>query len=171
MSKKITLKHALPNGEIATRQTARNYTHVLVGTLNVERALASAYAAIDDIPRLAEKRRAEAQKSEKIYRGLLAAGKGNKARNWNGFIVEVDDFYIKCATDALEKTVDETVAEFVKVITNERVAKIENLKAITEPRPEVFSWHGRADLAEKAAGQRHYRNYDFVVEAINHGTR
>ena len=166
---KQTLKHAVGN-EIATRQTARNYTHVLVGTLNKERALANLARKFAGIQKDADEYRADLEKSHANYRAMLATPKGQMCKNWNGWLVKMDDFYHEQSQKGLNDygTVEEQVAEYIERRQNDIEADRKKYES-SECLPQVFSWHSRYDLAEKAAGTSRYKNFDFKVEAINNG--
>lgn len=168
---KAKLSHLLPNGTIATRTTARNYTHVLIGTLNVNRAIDNLLANFNKLPQRVETFRKDLEKSHANYREMLATPIGQKCKNWNGYLVVMDEFYHEQSRKSLNDygTIEEQVAEYAERNTNEHTERLSELRNIDNPQPEVFSWHSRSDLAEKASGQNHYRNFDFRVEAINHG--
>lgn len=168
MTTKTTLRHTTSNGETFTRTTARNYTHVLVGTLNIERARAENDARLQKLPKAVEEKRRELEKTHECYRRLLDTGIGGRTKNWNGFVVEVDQFHIDCATRGLNDygTINEQVDALI-VETTEAWQKRKEFLDTAEPAPSVFSWHSSRELASKAAAASHYSIYDFTVEEIN----
>ena len=73
MAKKITLKHALPCGEIATRTTAREYSHVVI----LRDDLVAVRASRDVISKVD-------LDNFRFYSSLVAAGAGNHYRHNSG---------------------------------------------------------------------------------------
>jgi hypothetical protein len=178
MSKKVTLKHAQPNGEIVTRQTARAYSHVLLRKVNVAARLAEIEgrraASLEDTEK-------SARKYYKQYLAEVAAGVGGQIPYWPG-----QGGYRKLADGSLAThTLDQwqydnaaqKLAEFPSIesyvahnraVTEAEIARnLEQVRGWSEEW-EVISWHGRADLAKPSyvgAGDT------FMVEAVNNGSR
>lgn len=172
MSKKITLKHALPNGEIATRTTLRPYTHVKISVLNVERALTNAYASLEEIPQRVEQYRTRLERDHRIYQAMIDGGVGSRVRNWNNYVITVDARMIDHAREMLaEFPIENTVTDYRNTLMDDAESRIMKLKSIRQEdvEPVVISWHGSRINAEKAT--EYSRNSDYYIEEINHGVR
>lgn len=170
--KNPTLKHRLASGEVATRTTAHAYTHVLVATRNQARALNNLAAREAAIPKLVAKFRRDLEKSHTCYAAMLATPMGERAVNWNGYAVTINEFHHNAARAGLcdYGTIDEQVAAYQA----EQEKNIRDVRAVLEstpPTPKVISWHSSAALAMKAGNVSHLDNYDCVVEEINNGER
>lgn len=176
MSKKITMKHALGTGKVATRQTARAYTHVVIARWTPEAALLL----------LATERKSQAQIVREATRDwnhaqqIIRAGVGGRAffhPNQGGAYLnrsgipqyEVQDFDVRLAQEYHGGTLEQDVAKAIadeqdwceKVAANYKSRSTEQF---------VYSWHGSQRLAEKAAAS-YSRSYATTVEQINDGVR
>jgi hypothetical protein len=147
MSTKTTLKHQTKTGEIKTRKTEREYTHVVVRRITVEETGRIRAGAIRSIERIEENRAyAKAHADEATeHRGILYVRRGYE-------LFRLDD------------------AHYDKWIAKEQ-KRLAEAEALCET-DTVVSWHGSAMLAAKAAdkiiasGER-----GVYVEAINGGER
>ena len=138
---KQTLKHALPNGEVATRTTARAYTHVLLSKVDNAAAIAAYQAGKPE-------RLAYALKSARADH----ADEVEHAKEWNAKRGGTLDGYLAYATAEFEANEANHVAYL----------------AARSEEWQVVSWHSRASLAKpkyEGAGD------SFRVEAINGGIR
>lgn len=166
---KQTLKHSI-NGNVVTRTTARNYTHVLVVTLNADKSLADNARFEAQIPQQIEKERKRLEVQHARYRNMIKAGLGAKARNWNGYVVTISQWDLDRAHRGLNDygTIDEQIAK-EEARLRELAESFRKEVAGKTFEPEVVSWHSSADLAWKASNDRRFRNYDCTVEEINGG--
>ena len=178
MSKKPTLKHMQENGTLATRTTARAYTHVLLRKVNNAIAAAamefSRQSTVDEAIASAKREHkfdvlwSRAQIGEQApYRpgqgGYKKFADGSYATftMWDGFK--------KLADEAVAKhpTVESAVAAAIERTNAYITQRITEINARREEWV-VISWHSRAALAKPdyiGAGDT------FKVEAINGGTR
>lgn len=163
MAKKTTLKHELPCGTIATRTTARAYTHVVM----VRQDIAAERARLDVL------RIEEAMRGFAYFSDLVKLGVGGRYRFDNGH-------YSQPLTQA---QVDEAVAgiagcvsaqDYAEKCRAERLAKHDATYGDAEVSDwYVLSWSSRADLAEKEAARcrSHWYYREAVAQAINNGVR
>lgn len=176
---KQTLKHEV-NGEIFTRTTARNYTHVCVARVDKGRTLASAKA---ELARVTSQSHRDAVTKEQTYKFkyrkyLLTKKVGEKAfydRNQGGFYLnrtgehmEVRQYMLDLAAEYLGESIEANVENEL----NECRARAETwISHVEKSQPvwEVYSWHGSATLARKAADALYNQNREVRVEAINNG--
>lgn len=174
MAKKITLKHMQENGKLATRQTARAYTHVLL----LKQNNATRAAALESGRAV---RVAKAIKTARIYFEQctveIAAGVGGQVPYWpgqggcdgSGRTHEQPEWQYKLACTAMEERKDLT--GYVQHAIKNCNADVDADIAACNRRSEdwiVVSWHTRADLAKP---QYQVEGDLFKVEAINNGVR
>lgn len=179
MSKKTTLKHMQPNGEIATRQTARAYTHVLLCKQSRAALIAAHDAARDgELARVAK----DIAHTFKRYKEALATEVGAPYaydRNQGGYRKFADgslatyplpDYMHKLANEFFAKYGDK-LEDVVAFHVAEAVARLDRERGRLAERSEewsVISWHGSAKNAKPA----YVAPGDlFQVEAINNGVR
>ncbi len=171
---KPTLKHMQPNGVIATRQTARSYTHVLLCRRDSAARIAEleSHRASNIVDAA---KRATRQHAEWLVE--KATGIGGQVPYWpgqggygKGRTHEQPDYQYNSACEYLAKypTAEAYVAQCIKD-TNEHTDQIITDVRNASPDWHVISWHSRADLAKPSytvvAGDH------FTVEAINNGVR
>lgn len=152
MAKQIKLKHHLPDGEIATRTTAREYTHVVVARVDVNQ------------------RRADALKLQDVDRGnfdyygrCVATGR-HGTRTISAIEIEGYKAILAANRDA------EAYAESCAQRRVESINKEYGDAAVGHWF--VCAWCSRQDLAEKEARRVvKYAYADIAVEPINHGAR
>lgn len=156
---KQTLKHRLPCGAIATRKTARNYSHVVIcrEDLTARRAALAIVQQVD-------------ARNFDFYRKIAETGVGNCYRHGNGLMsqpVTQADYDKYSALIATHKTAQ----AFAEHCAAERVAHHDAKHGDAAEGPwYVEGWCGRADLAEKLAAKTRQRTVkDVRIEAINHG--
>ena len=161
---KRKLKHALPTGKIATRQTDRDYRFVWIARLNVE----------NEVSRIEATRSKEISHDLKVWKKdriwakeAQEVGLDGTFTNWNGCKMLVSQHHLDHAAITLERTV-----ESITVEANEKVDKeIERVQRRTEETEWfVGGWSARHDSAMKAAftaASNH--SYEIKVEEINHG--
>lgn len=178
-SKKPTLKHMQPNGEIATRQSARAYTHVLMRKINRAARIAAVEASRASRLADAEKyaRRAFKQNAVEIATGIGGQvpywpGQGGYRKFADGTFAthEQPDYQFKSAVEYMQKhggTVEGYIADAIADTERAIAREIEGIATYSEEW-YVMSWHSRANLAKPdyiGAGDM------FQVEAINGGVR
>lgn len=147
MSTKTTLSHQTKTGNIETRKTEREYTHVVVRRVTVDETGRSRAGAIRSIETIEENR-------------AYAKAHADEATEWSGVLYVQRGHELFRLDDA---HYDKWVAKEQK-----RLAKIE---ALCE-QDVVVSWHGSAMLAAKAADKIIARGDRGVyVEAVNGGER
>ncbi|WP_405124311.1 hypothetical protein [Pseudomonas alloputida] len=163
MAKKITLKHALPCGEIATRTTAREYSHVVI----VREDLVALRASRDVISKVD-------LDNFRFYSSLVAAGAGNHYLHNSGSLsaypVTQADF--DKAQAAIGGHAD--AQAYADACRLARLAKHDELWGDATRGPwGIVGWCGRLDLATKLAAQQRGYNCrtDVQVEAVNNGER
>lgn len=155
---KQTLKHRLPCGAIATRKTARNYSHVVI----CREDLTARRAALAIV-------RSE-ESNFNFYRKIAETGVGNCYRHGNGLMsspitqADHDKYSALIATH-------KTAQAFAEHCAAERVAQHDAKHGDAAVGPwYIAGWCGRADLAEKlAATTRQGLVKDVRIEAVNHG--
>lgn len=159
--RKITLKHRLPDGTVASRWTARAYSHVVI--------------ARHDLVKI----RAEAGRLSKVdcsnfayYQKQIAAGVGGTYSLGNDLMsspLSQADY-----DRAVERVAGcETAEQYAEKCRDERLAA-HDARYGTASAGEWFveGWCGRADLAEKLASRCRASNWcrrDVQVQAINDG--
>ena len=152
MTKQTKLQHQLPDGGIATRTTARTYTHVVIARTDVNRRRTDALKLQDVDRRNFEfyarcvatgRHGAHAVSAADIatYKAILAA------------TPDAESYAASCAQRRLEKVNQEYgAADYSDWF--------------------VCAWCGREDLADKEARRVvKYAYSDIRVEPINHGVR
>jgi hypothetical protein len=179
MTKKTTLKHMQPDGEIVTRTTARAYTCVLLRKYNVAALLAAHDAKETDDVAASAKRAREDFKHNQLCISTPVGGPIPYEKNQGGYKRYADgtlathpmpDYYVELARKSLARdgdTLEAFVASRVQATLTERAGYRAQLAAYTEEW-HVISWHGSARSAKPQftrAGDQ-YR-----VEPINNGTR
>lgn len=178
MSKKITLKHAL-NGDVATRTTARAYTHVVIASRNPEKVLAKAKAdfnekALAKVIETAEYDYKYAANLAKVPVGekfFYHRQQGGAYMNRTGKHMEVQQYqhdinneYILCYATK-DEYVNAKVAEFIEQ-KNAAIAAADKV----DTSEFVASWHGSRANAEKAGSSQWKTSCcDYRVEEINNG--
>lgn len=150
-AKKTTLRHMLPDGSIATRSTAREYTCVLMGRRNFK---ATREAIMSDS--FAKAR----QKDFNFYSSIIEAGVGKRIP---GLDCALTARYVELAEKALEG-----VSDLEQYIEKSR-------KTALSPLPEgdlgplvVLSWSATLQSATKLISD-HPAFTDFKIEPINGG--
>lgn len=159
-TKKNTLKHRLPDGTVATRSTARAYSHVVIARHDLvkRRAKAGRLSEVD-------------YSNFAFYQKEIATGVGGTYSHANGLmsrpLSQADYDY------AVERVAGcETAQQYAEKCRDERLAG-HDARYGTAGAGEWFveGWCGRADLAEKLASK--CRGYeclrDVQVQAINGG--
>lgn len=179
MTKKTTLKHMQENGTMATRQTARAYTHVLLCKVNNALNIAAIEASRETRIAHAVKRAKEEFKDNTDDIAAGAGGMIRYKRGQGGYQRFADGSF---ATYTQEQwhfdhavkwhaTYGTTLEGYISHFTQQETAQIEREIESASKRDEswhVISWHSRADLAKPSyigAGDL------FKVEAINGGVR
>jgi hypothetical protein len=179
MAKKITLKHAQPNGEIVTRQTARAYTCVLLRKFNVAALLAAHDAAEADSLNEAAK---DARTWFRHFQLCLQTKVGDPIpfqRNQGGFRRFADgtlathpmpDFYVKHARESMAQHGDTEVAYVASHVAERLAQRAATRASLAKYTQEwhVISWHGSARTAKPAYIQP---GDQYQVEEINNGVR
>lgn len=169
MSKK-TLKHSI-DGEVFTRTTARDYTHVLVGRVNKAAVVADNDAYEARLPDLIAEACASHAKAIKVAKAIIKPENfGKFYRNHNGYKIQIDEREVEKAHSDLEWFAEEDrdlnqANIYAQSLADRRAKEAE----INEDEWFVISWHSRPDLAEKAAAQSINSHFDTRVEAINGG--
>lgn len=161
MAKKITLKHALPCGTVATRTTARTYSHVVI----LRDDLVAVRAGKDCIRKYDLEHFAYCQ-------ALLAAGVGNCHRHSCGTM----STYPVAQAD-FDKAAAETegFADAQAYAEARRIARLARHDAehgdATRGPWGIVGWCGREDLARKLAAQQqgYACRTDVLVQAVNNG--
>lgn len=164
MSKKVTLKHQLPNGTVGTRTTARDYRYVILATRDYE---------ADRIDAKAQSRKPYI-KNYHYYRAVLEAGVGGLYKLSDGRVGEfpVDERQFRNARDQVEGHTASTYAEHE---IERQLMDIERRSGgADESEAFIESWTSRLDLAIKAvaAAEKRGARYKHVwFEEINNGER
>lgn len=165
---KATLKHRIEGTDtIATRSTARAYTHVLVGRVNQARAAAETDAQEARIPARLAAHRKQLATYRAIYNTILATPVGGQYRNWNGYVVTCTESDKQLAEQRLAED-DNAYAEDYEQQLRDDVARAREKNA-HERSWVVYSWHGSFDAADKASRVSRYDSVDFRIEEINGG--
>lgn len=161
MAKKITLKHALPCGEIATRTTAREYSHVVI--------------LRDDLVAVRASRDVIFQSdldNFRFYSSQVAAGAGNhylhSCGSRSAYPVTQDDFD-KAQAEIGGHADAQAYADACRLA---RLAKHDELWGDATRGPwAIVGWCGRLDLATKLAAQQqgYACRTDVQVQAVNNG--
>jgi hypothetical protein len=176
MAKKPTLKHLLDNGTVATRQSARPYTHVVVAQHNIEREVARILSY--DTAEAKARRERDARESYAHAVQVMQAGVGGRAdyvRGQGGYGMRegfaVDKWHVDHETEWFHKR-GGSLENFIKY-EHEGFAESQasSIKRARERGSEwfVLSWHHSRALADKAAAAAEL--YNTRVEAVNNGVR
>ena len=174
---KTTFKHAAPSGKVYKRQSAHEYTHVVLAKENIERQVAAIQAWDTDQAR--KERERDAREAYAHAMQVIRAGVGGRAdyvRGQGGYGrpegFQVDQWHVDHETEWLAKR-GGSEAAFIEHWHREFRQHFEaSLKSAREQSTEwfVLSWHHSAPLAMKAANTA-CRIRDTKVEAINGGAR
>lgn len=159
MAKKITLKHALPCGTIATRTTAREYSHVVI----LRTDLVAARAELD---RISDNVLANFAYDQKI----VGIGAGGQVRASNGRFYPVTQDNVDRALASMRGFTD--AQAFAEARRQERLAEFDAEHGDATRGPwAIVGWCGREDLARKLANQQqgYACRTDVQVQAINNG--
>jgi hypothetical protein len=159
MAKKITLKHALPCGAIATRTTAREYSHVVI----LRTDLVAARAQLDCISQTVLDNFAYSQK-------IVGIGAGGLIRASNGRSYPVTQKDVDSALASMRGFTD--AQAFAEAHRAERLAKFDAEHGDATRGPwMIVGWCGRLDLATKLAAQQqgYACRTDVQVQAVNNG--
>jgi len=179
MSKKTTLKHAQPDGTIATRQTARKYTHVLLRKHNAAAHIAALEATRDARILQAERDAQEsfADHTTQIKAGVggqvpYTRGQGGYGRNADGTprTYTQEQWKFDHAVE-YHKIYGTTIKGYLEYFRTSAMRQLDEHIAEVRGWPQqwqVVSWHSRADLAKP---QHECPGDAFRVEAINNGVR
>lgn len=164
MAKKTKLSATLPNGELATRTTARDYQYVIAGYIPVGRRIAKLRSDAEGQTRQAEKYERQAQIVED--EGYHTDGKTfvpeasvpklsgyREGSNYNRtMIVHHPDKLREWAKNGRDRAA-------------QMLAQAEELQGQDDPKEwEACAWSSRIDLAEKASA--HWQKYDFITEIV-----
>lgn len=177
MAKQI-LKHRIGD-EVATRQTARDYTHVVLARRNPDMVRAKAENGYNE--EALAKKIADAEYHWKYESNLrkvpvgekfyYSRGQGGYYKNKTGKHMEVQQYMHDIADEytlchgSLENYVGHKTKEFFDR-KNAAIASADTCNT----NWKVVSWHGRQDLAEKAASSQWKTSCcDTRIEEINNG--
>ena len=175
---KQTLKHKVGEN-VATRQTARNYTHVVLARRNPD--MVRAKAENDYNQQALDKTIADAEYKWKYNSNLrkvpvgemfyFSRSQGGYYLNKTGKHMEVQQYMHDIADEytlchgSLENYVDHNITEFFNH-KKEALAAADNCNDSWR----VVSWHGSRALAEKAASSQWKTSCcDTRIEEINNG--
>lgn len=167
MAKKPVLKHAQPNGDIATRQTNRPYTHVLLQLHNGPALIAAAIAALPSNLKSAKR---EAQDFHDHHSNMVNRGVGGMYpahKDFPYWRITQDNFNESESWLKTYPTAGDYITKRVDDVQTAHAHRVDGLRLGTFDW-EVISWHSRAELARPdyiAPGA------SFRVEAINGGAR
>ena len=152
MAKQIKLQHKLADGGIATRTTAREYTHVVVARTDVNRRRADALK-LQDVDR----------RNFEYYGRCVVTGR-NGAYTIPATEIESYKAILAANPDA---------EAYAASCAQRRVERINNEYGdAAYSEWFVCAWCGRQDLADKEARRvTKYAYADIAVEPINHGKR
>jgi hypothetical protein len=175
---KTQFKHLLPNGRVATRNSAHAYTHVVLARANIEREVALILARDTDKARAFREREAKeafAHATQVINAGVggradYVRGQGGYGKP-GGFVIQ--QWHVDFETEWLSKR-GGSEAAFIEYSHNEfRQRQAEDLQRAKSQSTDwhVLSWHHSYALADKAAKAADWSAREKRVEAINNGVR
>lgn len=177
MAKQV-LKHEL-EGKVYTRQTARNYTYVVIAKENKQRTISWAQERLDNLvsKRFRDQLTADETYEWKYNKNFLATpvgeyyyyhrDQGGAYMNRAGKHMLVEQCWKDMILENMPESVEAKVQDTIERLSAQ-AAKDMDAAIASDPQWGVYSWHGTADNAARAARALEDRMHT-KVQRINNG--